>query len=151
MDLFLDHLENQHCFFFASPAWLYPDSLLQAKHLWAIADQIYLRPRRHQTFSFVLPFLVCELRQSHSDQYLRLFIIYGPELSSMIGSATHFMRVEEQIKVWVTQLNFDLNLNSLTGVVNRLLGGDHQFDAVDFLRYHEPHHKTLQGHWQQVF
>jgi hypothetical protein len=150
MSLALDHLANKNCFFFACPNWMYENSLLETNELWEIANQIYLRPRRHQTLSFVLPFLVCELRVTNSKQFLRLLLIHGDEVSSMIGSANHFMGQERGIKAWVTHLNFDLNLNSIGDISNRLLEKKCLYDFAHFLRYHEPHHKTLKGHWEKV-
>ncbi|MBT8584570.1 hypothetical protein G6677_03850 [Polynucleobacter paneuropaeus] len=150
MSLALDHLVNKNCFFFACPNWIYEDSLLETNALWEIANQVYLRPRRHQALSFVLPFLVCELRIANSKQYLRLLLIYGHEVSSMIGSVNHLMKQEKGMKAWVTQLNFELNLNSIGDIGNRLLEKSYQYDFICFLRFHEPHHKTLKGHWEKV-
>ena len=150
MSLVLDQLSNKNCFFFTCPSWIYDDSLLEANSLWEITNQVYLRPRRHQALSFILPFLVCELRIADSKQYLRLLIVYGDEVSSMIGSVNHLMRQEKEIKAWVTKLNFELNLNSISDIGNRLLERSCPYDFALFLRYHEPHHKTLQGHWGKV-
>jgi len=60
------------------------------------------------------------------------------------------MRQEKGIKAWVTKLNFELNLNSISDIGNRLLERSCPYDFALFLRYHEPHHKTLQGYWGKV-
>lgn len=150
MTLTLDHLRNQHCFFFFCPDWVFSTSLLEDTSLWGIADQIYLRQRRHQSFSFVLPYLVCELGINNSNERIRLFLIYGNDVSAMIGSVNQFLILAKGMKAWVTQLDFDLNLITMADLANRLLESRKEFTFAHFFRYHEPHHRTLTGYWEQV-
>ena len=106
--------------------------------------------RKHKTLAFALPYIVIQLAFADSPKYLRALVIYGGDITKMIGSMDHFIKREEGIRAWVEQPDFSWKPSNISELSNRLLEMRSQYTEIEFYRYHEPFHAKLNGTWEQI-
>lgn len=147
-------LSQQQSFFFVSRRWVFNDSLVGTNQPWDVTHQVYfLNNPRRQTLAFAIPCWVAELSlKSLFDEknYVRMVITYGQDLSRMIGSVNHFMASEKNILSRVNPKGVEWTLPSLSSLCNSLLKASYEFDQINLLRYQDPFHKSLDGHWESL-
>ena len=146
-----DEIVGQQCIFFYNRNWIFDLSLNCTDKPWEITQQVYFRNvRKHKTLAFALPYIVIQLAFADSPKYLRALVIYGGDITKMIGSMDHFIKREEGIRAWVEQPDFSWKPSNISELSNRLLEMRSQFTEIEFYRYHEPFHAKLNGTWEQI-
>jgi hypothetical protein len=146
-----DEIVGQQCIFFYNCNWVFDFSLSGTDKQWEITQQVYFRNvRKHKALAFALPYIVIQLAFADSPQYLRGLVTYGAEITKMIGSMDHFIKLEEGIRAWVEQPDFSWKPSNIIQLSNRILEAENQFTGIEFYRYHEPFHAKLNGKWEQI-
>lgn len=149
---FILDLAEQQSFFFLSRRWIFNESLVGSIKPWDVINQVYfLNNPRRQTLAFAIPCWVAELRVKSlfdEENYVRMVITHGNDLSRMIGSVNHFMSSEKDILSRVNPKGVEWGLAVIGSICNSLLKSTHEFDQINLLRYQESFHKTLDGYWE---
>lgn len=142
---------GRQCIFFYSKNWVFDFSLDSTNKPWDITKQVYFRnARKHKTLAFALPYVVIELVFEGSPRFLRAIVIYGEDITKMIGSMDHFIKREEGICAWVEQPDFNWQPSSIVDLSNQILKENNRFAGIQFYQYHEPFHAQLTGTWEVI-
>lgn len=148
-----DLLIGQQCFFCVNRDWVFDCKLSDKSPPWSVINQVYFRNgRQHKTLSFSLPYVVAELSLESvllNTTYVRMIIIYGDNINSMMGSANHLMARESGTTLHIEKLSEPCDISTLETIFNRVLKTHYQFQQLKFFNYEDGFHHTLSGQWHE--
>lgn len=149
-----DLLIGHQCFFCINRDWIFDFSLGEKPEPWSVINQVYFRNgRQHKTLSFSLPYVVAELSLASffpENQFIRLVIVYGQNLNSMMGSINHFMAREANTALHINKVSEPCQISVLETIFNKVLKSNYVFDQLKFYAYEEGFHRTLDGQWHEI-